>query len=115
MEDEDAIITDWRDHLAEALSIIARWHMPFGKYGPQNYPPHGVPLYDLPAEYLLWFKQKGFPKGKLGQILEIICEIHVTGAESIFEPIRRANGGRRSLRPERRKSYDFRGEELPMD
>src|SRR5262245_32382725 len=49
---EDTLITHWRENLAEALGIIARWHMPFGKYGPQHYPPNGVPLYDLPAEYL---------------------------------------------------------------
>ena len=103
--DEDALIADWRHHLAEALGLIARWHMPFGKYGPQHYPPHGVPLYDLPGEYLIWFKQKGFPKGKLGQMLGILCELHLTGAESILEPIRRANGGRRSLRPPRQRDY----------
>ncbi len=114
MEADDELLKDWREHLAEALDVIGRWHMPFGKYGPQHYPPDGLPLYDLPAEYLLWFKQKGFPKGKLGQILEIVCEIHVCGAEAVFEPIRRAKGGRRSLRPPRRKEYDFRGEELPL-
>ena len=29
--------------------------MPFGKYGPLHFPPRGVPLYDLPVEYLAWF------------------------------------------------------------
>ena len=58
---------------------------------------------------------KGFPKGKLCQVLEIVCEIYVCGAEAVFEPIRRAKGGRRSLRPPRRKEYDFRGEELPLE
>ena len=117
MEDEtaeDAIIANWRENLAEALGVIARWHMPFGKYGPQHYPPYGVPLYDLPAEYLIWFRQKGFPKGRLGQILEVLCEIHLSGAEAVFEPIRRARGGRRALRPERRKSFDFTGDDLPL-
>ena len=23
--------------------------MPFGKYGPQHFPPNGVPIYDIPA------------------------------------------------------------------
>lgn len=115
MEEEEPLLTDWRNHLAEVLGLIGRWRMPFGKYGPQHYPPHGVPLYDLPAEYLLWFKQKGFPKGKLGQVLEVVCEIHLSGAEQVFEPLRRAAGGRRSLRPQRRKEYDFRGGELPLE
>ncbi|RYD36200.1 MAG: hypothetical protein EOP86_06620, partial [Verrucomicrobiaceae bacterium] len=61
---------DWRQNLAEILQAIAVMHMPFGKYGPQHYPPNGLPLHQLPAEYLIWFRQKGFPKGKLGRLLE---------------------------------------------
>jgi uncharacterized protein (DUF3820 family) len=111
--DEDTLITDWRNHLAEALTLIGRWHMPFGKYGPQHYPPHGLPLHDLPAEYLIWFRQKGFPKGTLGRLLEILCELHLTGAESVLEPLRKARGGRRALRPPRRREYDFSEGETP--
>jgi len=35
--------------------------MPFGKYA-------GKKLIDLPEPYVVWFKQKGFPKGELGQL-----------------------------------------------
>src|SRR5688572_23533054 len=66
MDDEAAFFADWQNHLAEALEEIGRWHMPFGKYGPKNYPPNGVPLYDLPDEYVIWFQHNGFPKGRLG-------------------------------------------------
>ena len=69
MDEEAAFLADWRHHLAEALELIGRWHMPFGKYGPQHYPPRGVPLYDLPEEYVIWFQHNGFPKGRLGELL----------------------------------------------
>lgn len=114
MDEEAAFLRDWQNHLAEALEEIGRWHMPFGKYGPQQYPPKGVPLYDLPDEYVIWFKHNGFPKGRLGKLLEIICEIRMTGAEAVFEPLRRAAGGRFSLRPKRRKEYNFGDGELPL-
>src|SRR5690606_8626883 len=48
------------------LEEIGRPRMPFGKYGPAAHPPEGLPIYDLPAEYLGWFAGKaGFPKGRL--------------------------------------------------
>ncbi len=115
MDDEAAFFADWRNHLADALELIGRWHMPFGKYGPQHYPPHGVPLYDLPEEYVIWFQHNGFPKGRLGELLRVICEIRMAGAEAVFEPLRRAAGGRFSLRPKKRKVYDFRDRELPLE
>ena len=43
----------------EHLLKIANTKMPFGKYA-------GRELIDLPEEYLLWFAQKGFPRGELG-------------------------------------------------
>ncbi len=96
--------------LAAALAEIGRLHMPFGKFGPQQFPPHGVPLYDLPVEYLLWFKQKGFPKGKLGKLLELVCQIKVDGAESVFQPFRQAAGGRHPLKPKRKRDIIIESE-----
>lgn len=96
-----------QDELADALEDIATWKMPFGKYGPQHCPPEGVPLYDLPVEYLLWFKQKGFPKGRLGQLLSVVCQIKVDGSEIIFEPMRKAAGGRHLLKQPRKKAWNF--------
>jgi len=40
------------------LIELAHYKMPFGKF-------EGRYLVDLPESYLIWFKQKGFPKGKL--------------------------------------------------
>ncbi len=115
MESEAEVLRDWQNHIAESLALIGRWHMPFGKYGPQHYPPRGLPLYDLPAEYVLWFQHHGFPAGRLGEILKVICEIYMCGAEAVFEPLRRAAGGRVPLRPKRKKDFDFRDQELPLD
>ena len=44
---------------AAQLEQISRYHMPFGMFGPKHYPPKGVPIYDLPAEYLAWFALEG--------------------------------------------------------
>lgn len=85
---------DFRNLLAE----IHRTQMPFGMFGKQNHPPHGVPIFDLPENYLMWFKQRTFPKGRLGELLAHVCEIKESGMDSLFEPMRRANGGRTPLR-----------------
>lgn len=99
----------WKENLAETLEAFASTHMPFGKYGPQYYPPRGLPLYQLPAEYLMWFKQKGFPKGRLGGLLEALCEIHYTGAEAVLAPLRGpgTESNPHPLRKKRQKNFDF--------
>ena len=48
--------------------------MPFGKY-------KGSILLNLPESYLVWFCQKGFPKGKLGEQLQLMYEIKLNGLE----------------------------------
>jgi uncharacterized protein len=107
----DAILSSLADELADALEDIGTWKMPFGKYGPQACPPDGVPLYDLPVEYLLWFKQKGFPKGRLGKLLSVVCQIKVDGAEVIFQPMREAAGGRHPLKVPRQKEWTFENDD----
>ncbi len=52
---------------------IHRTHMPYGMFGKEKYPPNGVPLCDLPEEYLLWFKQRSFPKNRLGELMAHVC------------------------------------------
>lgn len=94
---------DFRNLLAE----IARTRMPFGKFGIKAYPPSGVPIMDLPSEYLSWFKERGFPKGRLGELMEQVEAIKSVGMDSVFDAVRRANGGRFKLQPTRRRSFDF--------
>lgn len=98
-------ISAWQRQLAESLEEIGRTFMPFGKYGPQAHPPKGVPIYDLPLEYLLWFKQKGFPRGRLGALLSLVCQIKGDGAEFVFQPFRDQAGGRHPLREPRQKVW----------
>ncbi|GET25283.1 DUF3820 family protein [Prolixibacter sp. NT017] len=62
------------------LLELARTRMPFGKYKERL-------LVDLPEPYLVWFKQKGFPKGKLGKMLELMLEIKFNGLENIIREI----------------------------
>ena len=85
------------DELRALLAEIAAMHMPYGMYGPGNYPPDGCPLRDLPSEYLDWFWQRGWPKGKLGQLMEQTFLIKNSGLDSLFEPFRKAAGGRRKF------------------
>lgn len=94
---------DFRNLLAE----IGRTRIPFGKFGIKAYPPAGVPIMDLPVEYLCWFYERGFPKGRLGELMAQVHEIKTVGMDAVFDPIREANGGRFPLLPRRAKSFDF--------
>ena len=62
------------------LLKVANTRMPFGKY-------QGRLLVELPEPYLVWYKQKGFPKGELGQMLEQMYEIKLNGLESLIWPL----------------------------
>ncbi len=63
------------------LLSLANMPMPFGKY-------NGKVLMDLPEEYLLWFQHKGWPEGRLGQLLALCLEVKLNGLEPILEPMR---------------------------
>lgn len=63
------------------LIELAEAKMPFGKYA-------GRLLIDLPEPYIVWFKQKGFPAGKLGAQLETVYVIKANGLEHLFDPLR---------------------------
>ncbi|HNY16319.1 MAG TPA: DUF3820 family protein [Treponemataceae bacterium] len=65
---------------AEELAELANARMPFGKYS-------GSLLLDLPETYVLWFKGKGYPSGKLGDQLRAIEEIKVNGLEFLLRPL----------------------------
>ena len=96
-----------REDCRTRLAAIAVTRMPFGKFGIKAYPPAGVPIMDLPEEDLLWFHERGFPKGRLGELMARVCEIKSVGMDSLFDPLRRAAGGRFKLQPTRRKSVHF--------
>lgn len=63
------------------LIKLANMTMPFGRY-------QGRVLIDIPEEYLLWFSQKGFPAGELGELLALALEIKVNGQENVLDPLR---------------------------
>ncbi len=96
-----------REDFRNLLLEIAKTRMPFGKFGIKEYPPAGVPIMDLPVEYLAWFHERGYPKGRLGELMAQVFEIKATGMDVVFDPLRRAAGGRFPLTPERRRVFDF--------
>ncbi|MBI9099774.1 MAG: DUF3820 family protein [Spirochaetaceae bacterium] len=61
---------------------LANTKMPFGKYS-------GRYLIDLPEAYVLWFKEKGYPKGKLGLLMESLYEIKLNGLEQLIRPLQK--------------------------
>ena len=63
------------------LLQLVSMRMPFGKY-------EGRLLCDLPVSYLEWFNNKGFPKGKLGMLLETMFVIKSNGLEDLLKPLR---------------------------
>lgn len=65
----------------EFLIGLAKTQMPFGKY-------KGRLLIDLPEPYVVWLSQKGFPKGKLGDMLKAVYEIKLNGLEYLFKPLK---------------------------
>jgi uncharacterized protein len=66
---------------AERLKKLAFYKMPFGKYS-------GRYLSDLPEAYILWLRDKGFPKGELGEFLNEMLEIKANGLEYLLKKIR---------------------------
>lgn len=64
------------------LEQLANMQMPFGKY-------KGKFLIHIPEPYLIWYRSKGFPPGKLGRQLELILEIKMNGLESLIYPLMR--------------------------
>ena len=72
------------DSYQERLIKLAHAKMPFGKY-------KGTYLTDLPEAYLVWFKQKGFPKNNFGTMLMEMQEIKMNGLEPLLRKIRKEN------------------------
>ena len=54
--------------------------MPFGKH-------KGWLLIDLPEPYVVWFRKRGFPRGRLGQLMGLLYEIKANGLEDLVRPV----------------------------
>lgn len=63
------------------LIDTANMKMPFGKY-------KGIYLIDIPEYYIVWYRNKGFPKGKLGDMMALVYELQLNGLEDILRKIR---------------------------
>lgn len=64
------------------LIQLAHTKMPYGKY-------EGWYLIDLPEHYIVWYYNKGFPTGKLGDMLKQVYELKVNGLEDLIRNIQR--------------------------
>lgn len=73
---EDAQMPD-----GKLLQELVTIKMPFGKY-------KGTVLRHLPVSYLEWFWGKGFPKNKIGKLLETLYEIKINGLEKLLDNIK---------------------------
>ncbi|MBD3628855.1 MULTISPECIES: DUF3820 family protein [Cyclobacterium] len=62
------------------LDLVSK-KMPFGKYKNKL-------ICDIPEHYLIWFKRKGFPEGKLGIWLETMYEIRLNGLEHLLDRLK---------------------------
>lgn len=63
------------------LLAVCQRTMPFGKYKDRV-------LADLPEPYLLWFADRGFPRGELGRLMALVLIIRMDGLESLLAPLR---------------------------
>jgi uncharacterized protein (DUF3820 family) len=66
----------------EFLIEVSKMRMPYGKY-------KGTFLIDLPEHYVVWYHNKGFPKGKMGQMLGLVYELKLNGLEDMIREIRK--------------------------
>ena len=66
----------------QQLIQLAHTTMPFGKY-------KGYHLIDIPEYYIVWYKNKGFPKGVLGAQLQLVHELKVNGLEDLIRTIKK--------------------------
>lgn len=66
------------------LREIVTMKMPFGKF-------EGRLVCDLPVSYLEWFNRKGWPKGKMGILLETVYEIKLNGLEDLIYKLKKIN------------------------
>jgi uncharacterized protein (DUF3820 family) len=66
---------------AQSLEKLVTMKMPYGKYA-------GRMLCDLPSNYLSWFARKGFPKGELGELLELMHTLDHNHLTDLLTPLK---------------------------
>lgn len=66
----------------EHLELLLTREMPFGKY-------QGRVIADLPGYYLAWFSRQGWPRGELGQLLELMYELDHNDLRGLLAPLRK--------------------------
>jgi uncharacterized protein (DUF3820 family) len=67
----------------QLLQELVTMRMPYGKY-------KGWIVGDLPEAYLVWYHSKGFPQGKLGDLMGTLYEIRLNGLEYLLQPLKAA-------------------------
>tara|TARA_R110002073_G_scaffold159955_2_gene315414 strand:+ start:15701 stop:15931 length:231 start_codon:yes stop_codon:yes gene_type:complete len=72
-----------QDQSKQFLIKLANTKMPYGKY-------KGRYMIDLPEYYVVWYRNKGFPKGQIGEMLSTVYELKVNGLEELVRTIQRA-------------------------
>ncbi len=72
-----------QDQSKQFLVKLANTMMPYGKY-------KGRYMIDLPEHYVVWYRNKGFPKGQIGDMLATVYELKVNGLEELVRTIQRA-------------------------
>ena len=63
------------------LQALVSEKMPYGKY-------KGWLICNIPEPYLVWLHRQGFPKGKLGMMLNTMYEIKLNGLEYLLNPLK---------------------------
>ena len=64
------------------LLKLANTKMPYGKY-------EGRYMIDLPEYYVVWYRNKGFPNGQIGEMLATVYELKVNGLEEWVRKLRK--------------------------
>ena len=71
-----------QDQSKRFLLKLANTRMPYGKF-------EGRYMIDLPEYYVVWFRNKGFPKGQIGEMLATVYELKLNGLEELVRKLRK--------------------------
>lgn len=71
-----------QDQSKRFLLKLANTRMPYGKF-------EGRYMIDLPEYYVVWYRNKGFPKGQIGEMLATVYELKLNGLEELVRRLRK--------------------------